>query len=287
MWHSIAKQISDALHRPFHISRREPLIQDDECRRMLLEGSGLTVFVKLLPRHQLEQLALEMRGLERLRQAQCVRLPQPYCCGCAGEQAFLAMEFIPLSTGVSEDWFGLGQQLADQHEKSEQGMFGWDEDNYFNDLSQPNRWQRNWAQFFAEQRIGWQLQLLAEKGIHLSNIAELITIVQRLLSNHHPQPALLHGNLWSNKLGFAQGNAVLLDPACYLGDREVDLAMSELFDALPEAFYNGYYSRWQAPEGQDQRRIIYNLYPLLAHLNRYGEPYRQVVEKQLHQVLAL
>ncbi|WP_409420075.1 fructosamine kinase family protein [Pseudaeromonas sp. ZJS20] len=287
MWHSIANQIADALQRPFVIRRRESLIQDDECRRMLVEDDGLSLFIKLLPRHEAEQLAVEMRGLHCLAQSRTLKIPHPYCCGVAGDHGFLAMEFLPMETGTEQQWFTLGTALADLHESQEQAMYGWDEDNFFLHTPQPNQWQRSWSQFFAEQRIGWQLQLLAEKGVHLMPIDELVDTVRRLLANHQPTPALLHGNLWCGNLGFTAGSGVLFDPACYFGDREVDLAMSELFGSLPDPFYQGYASRWQPPAGHEMRKLAYNLYPLLAHLNRYGEAYRRPVEHHLHQLLAL
>lgn len=85
---------------------------------------------------------------------------------------------------------------------------------------------KKWASFFAEKRIGWQLQLAKEKGIIFGDIDSIIRRVQQKLSDHQPQPSLLHGDLWpSNCAAVADGGTVAFDPACYWGDRECDLAM--------------------------------------------------------------
>ncbi|MGA4816619.1 fructosamine kinase family protein [Pseudomonas aeruginosa] len=74
----------------------------------------------------------------------------------------------------------------------------------------------------CRQRIGWQLELAAEKGLHFGDIDTLVDVVQQRLTNHQPQPSLLHGDLWSGNCALGP-DGPYLDPAWYWGDRECDL----------------------------------------------------------------
>lgn len=119
------------------------------------------------------------------------------------------------------------------HQWSEQPQFGLDFDNDLSTLPQPNAWQRRWSRFFAEQRIGWQLQLAAEKGLVFGDIDTLIDRVEQRLHDHQPQPSLLHGDLWPDNCANSDQGGFLFDPANYWGDRECDLATLPLFSQMP------------------------------------------------------
>ncbi len=287
MWQSIADQISTTLQQPFVIRHRDPLVNEPTLRRVMIQDGERSFFVKVAPRAALEQLESEQKGLASLAARKQVRVPNTLCCGTTAEHGFLVMEYLALHEGDSAAWLRLGADVARLHQATEQAMYGWDEDNFYNGIPQPNQWQRNWATFFAEQRIGWQLQLLAERGIQLVDIDDMVTAVARLLAHHQPTPSLLHGNLWRGNLGFCDGEGVLYDPSCYYGDREVDIAMSELFGSLPAAFYQGYNDVWPLDDAYQIRKEIYNLYPLLNQLFQFGEGYHHQVTLKLQHVLAL
>ena len=121
--------------------------------------------------------------------------------------------------------------------------------------------------------------VITSYSIHYTKLYEL--------AHHQPAPSLLHGNLWRGNLGFCDGEGVLYDPACYYGDREVDIAMSELFGSLPSAFYQGYNEVWPLDDTYQIRKEIYNLYPLLNQLYQFGEGYHHQVTLKLQHVLAL
>jgi len=102
-----------------------------------------------------------------------------------------------------------------------------------------------------------------------------------ILDAHAPQPSLVHGDLWSGNVGFLAGAPVLFDPAVYYGDREVDLAMTELFGGFPREFYSAYEAAWPLPPGYELRKHLYNLYHLLNHLNLFGGGYLGQVNSTL------
>lgn len=157
--------------------------------------------------------------------------------------------------------------LATLH-RSTGPRYGWQKDNWIGLAPQPNAWSDDWAQFFVEYRLAPQAR---RAGIALPD-------VKRLLEDHHPAPSLLHGDLWSGNVGFTPEGPVLFDPAVYYGDREADLAMTELFGGFAPAFYAAYREALPLPEGYELRKHVYNVYHLLNHLNLFGSGYLPQVQ---------
>jgi fructosamine-3-kinase len=152
-------------------------------------------------------------------------------------------------------------------------MYGWQEDNFVGLTLQSNLWQKKWSCFFAEQRIGFMLQLLSEKGYISDNIDDVVEVIKSLLSGHNPTASMLHGDLWQGNTGFHNNQPVLYDPALYFGDRETDLAMTELFNRFPESFYQGYEDVWPLETDYQYRKPIYQLYHVLNHALLFGGHY--------------
>jgi len=151
--------------------------------------------------------------------------------------------------------------------------FGWHRDNWIGGTPQINTWHDDWSTFFHECRIRPQLDLARKNGFRLEEPPRL--------ENHHPQPSLLHGDLWSGNAGFIEEGPVIFDPAGYYGDREADLAMTELFGGFPREFYAAYRKAYPLDAGYEQRKHLYNLYHLLNHLNLFGSGYLAQVQRTL------
>jgi fructosamine-3-kinase len=97
----------------------------------------------------------------------------------------------------------------------------------------------------------------------------------------------LHGDLWSGNYSFdASGQPVVFDPAIYYGDRETDIAMTELFGGFPAAFYAAYREAYPLDPGYSVRKTLYNLYHILNHLNLFGGGYRRQAEQMMSRLLA-
>ena len=93
------------------------------------------------------------------------------------------------------------------------------------------------------------------------------------------KPALLHGDLWGgNLVSDEKGYPCLIDPAVYYGHRESELAYTQLFDHFDRVFYESYHDVFPLSPGFDERADIYNLYPLLVHLNLFGGSYLRQAE---------
>ena len=107
-----------------------------------------------------------------------------------------------------------------------------------------------------------------------------------LFLDYRPQASLLHGDLWHGNAALCGEAPAVFDPAVYHGDRETDLAMTELFGGFPEAFYAAYREAWPLSEGYETRKTLYNLYHVLNHLNLFGSGYRGQAERMIERLLA-
>jgi protein-ribulosamine 3-kinase len=222
----------------------------------------------------------EAEGLRALASTQTIRVPRIAAQAAHEDTAILALEwldFIGARNGAA-----LGQALAALHRSQPPcgpggERFGWTRDNWIGGTPQHNRWADDWCAFFREQRVAPQLMLAAQNGFggKLQRDGErLLAALSSILENRDPEPSLLHGDLWSgNAAMLASGEAVIFDPAAYVGDREADLAMTTLFGGFDADFYEAYCDAWPLAAGYEIRRDAYNLYHVLNHLNLFGSGY--------------
>ena len=181
-----------------------------------------------------------------------------------------------------------GRQLAAMHRNGRE-RFGWHRDNTIGSTPQPNASSADWIKFWREQRLGFQLRLAARNGHggRLQSQGEKLLECFPALIDHDPQPALLHGDLWGGNLGYdSDGHPVIYDPAVYYGDREAELAMTELFGGFPGHFYAAYEEAWPLEPGYRVRKTLYNLYHILNHLNMFGGGYLGQAQRMIDRLLA-
>lgn len=245
-----------------------------ECYRW--DGDAGPVFVKIAPPRNGAMLAAEAAGLEELRHADAVRVPRVLGSGTDDENAWLALEWIQSGTPSRSSDSILGEQLARQH-RATQAAFGWSRNNTIGSTAQLNEWGADWATFFRDRRLRFQLELAAQNGFRdrlQQRGATLLDRVAEFFSTYRPQPSLLHGDLWGgNRMTDERGQPVIFDPAVYYGDREADLAMTRLFGGFGTSFYSAYEAAWPLDPGAAVRTDLYNLYHVLNHLNLFGGGY--------------
>ena len=284
MWQSIAKQITDCMDTPFSIDKRQLLLhtQDSNYYQISDQKLGISYIVRITPKSMATKFDLVTRNLSLM--ADWLVSPKIVLYGSTADQCFVVFETFDVeeSPPLPNEWSALGKRFAKMHRDSQQGMYGWEEDTFIYQQIQPNRWQKNWASFFSEQRIGWQLQLHQEKGKHLFNISDITSVIHRLLHHHHPEPCLLHGQLLPDNILVTSDGLFLPDNACYCGDRELDLAWLTTFSPNYDDFMQGYTEAWPLPQGHQSRQIIYALYPLLVQLHQ--DP---ALEARVHHHIAL
>ncbi|MBI5908776.1 MAG: fructosamine kinase family protein [Betaproteobacteria bacterium] len=246
---------------------------------------GQSWFVKVNGASRADLFAAEADGLHALAQTP-VRVPRVISRGETGEQSFLVLEWLNLSAGAPRDYAKLGEQLARLHALAGP-HHGWRRDNYIGSTPQRNAADASWPRFFGSARLAPQLALAGRNG-HAALCAkgeELFEALPRLFGAHAPRPSLLHGDLWGGNAAFlADGTPVIFDPATYYGDREADLAMTELFGGFPEDFYAAYRAHAPLDSGYRVRKMLYKLYHVLNHANLFGGGYVAQAEKMMDRL---
>lgn len=273
MWHFISKQISECIQQDFIYDNIREVKAGDSHTAFKISDGKRCFFVKINKKIHQANFEAEVEGLAHFKSTQLFKVPKVICTGVVSNHSFLVLEHITMTRGNEQTWFHFGQALAEMHHTHTQQMYGWQTDNFIGLTEQCNIWKNKWSSFFAEQRIGFMLQLLAEKGHILADIDTVVESVKTLLSGHSPTPSMLHGDLWQGNMGFHKSRPVLYDPAFYFGDHETDLAMTELFGRFPESFYQGYNDIWPLAVDYQYRKPIYQLYHVLNHALLFGGHY--------------
>lgn len=285
MWHTIAPHINQAISQAtcqdFQIGDRQSVSGGSINQAYRIAGSHQTYFVKLNQASRIAMFEAEALALQQIADSHTIRVPQPICHGIAESSSYLVLEWLDLSSGNAQSWELMGRNLAAMHRVTSD-RFGWHHDNVIGATPQKNSWTASWAEFFIQHRLGYQFQLAQRRGGHFPQQERLLAIVPEILT-HSPLPSLVHGDLWSgNGAVTMAGEPVILDPAAYYGDREVDLAMTELFGGFPAPFYSGYEEVWAIDPSYPRRKTLYNLYHILNHFNLFGGSY----ESQANRMIA-
>ena len=286
-WQSIADQIATASGGPFSPGRPQTVGGGCINRAVVLDDGQRRLFVKLNAADLVTMFEAEAAGLAEMAATDSIRVPVPVCTGVAGHESFIAMEYIELGGGRG-DAAEAGRQLAAMHRCTRE-RFGWDRDNTIGSTPQPNREHEDWVSFWGDQRLGFQLELAGRNGYRGRLQQRGGQLLDRFgaLIDQDPAPSLLHGDLWGGNLGYARGGEpVIFDPACYYGDRETDLAMTELFGGFGGQFRSAYEDAWPLPAGYQVRKQLYNLYHILNHLNLFGGGYLSQAEGMIDRLLA-
>ncbi len=249
------------------------------------DGTGNNYFIKLGEASRLPMFEAEADGLAAIAASASFRTPAVIACEADGTHAFLVLEWLelrPLST--PEDGARFADALIRLH-RDNGGDFGWPRDNFIGSTPQRNAPHANWARFVIEQRLRPQFELARANGyggdLHRQG-ERLLDRVPALFLDYRPSASLLHGDLWHGNAGvLADGTPATFDPAVHRGDRESDLAMSELFGGFPSSFYAEYRKAWPLHEDYEQRKLLYDLHQLLNHLNQFGRGYLGEVQRTL------
>lgn len=221
----------------------------------------------------------EANGLQALYRADAIAVPMPISSsnGEDGIPPYLLTTFLHSAPKVKNFDELFGQRFAALHRQTAHEKFGFDHDNYLGSTKQVNQWESDWTEFFAKYRLGFQLDLARQNGYtgELQKLGErLMEKLGLYLDEPAEKPCLLHGDLWGgNAMADEKGEPAIIDPACYYGRREADLAMTKLFGGFGSRFYVAYEEAWPLTEGSEERLDIYQLYHLLNHLNLFGGSY--------------
>jgi fructosamine-3-kinase len=272
------------------IEQEQPVFGGDINQAARFSCERRSYFVKWNTHAPADMFPTEAHGLQLLGEARAVRVPRVIAQGdadgdnAAGDcPAFLALEWIETGSkyGSEQALEDFGVALASLHRQTAD-KHGLDRDNYIGRLPQRNTQSPSWSTFYRDQRLGYQMELARQTGRlprHREDVlTRLLDRLPSLLDDKMMPPSLIHGDLWGgNYMIDSRNSAVLIDPAVCYAHREMDLAMSELFGGFSTTFYDAYFAAYPAP-GYPERRALYQLYYLLAHLNLFGESYGSRVD---------
>lgn len=217
----------------------------------------------------------ERSGLLLLKRSNTVRVPEVVGVIQDDKWQVMVMEYIRSSKPAGNYWEMLGEQLAALHQITSP-CFGLDADNYIGSLPQYNEQKAKWIDFFITNRLEFQLLLAEKHGRADTYLRKRFEKLYTRLPEIFPDeaPALLHGDLWSGNLITTEtGQPCLIDPAVYFGHREAELAFTRLFGGFDSRFYQAYQAAFALHPGFPERADVYNLYPLLVHVNLFGGSY--------------
>lgn len=293
-WEKISANISDVTGSHFSLVHATLLSGGCTNQSWHLEGSAQSAhksvtshfFIKLNSADKSSMFAAESLGLAALAATATVRVPHVISHGIADQHAYLILEYFELYRNGSNKL--LAAQIAALH-RVQATQFGWDQDNTLALTPQHNTRSPDWLSFWREQRLGFQLELAARNGFR-GKIQELgkrvMDTLPDLFAGYYPAASLLHGDLWGGNYAFlADGTPVIFDPAPYYGDREADIAMTELFGGFDHDFYTAYQAEFPLDAGYVRRKHLYNLYHILNHCNLVGSSYLTQAEGMMQNLL--
>lgn len=278
---TLSQAISEATGKTFNADSNRRTGGGSINQAMKISDGHTSYFVKLNRPELLSMFEAESAGLKELAQSDFV-IPEVICSGNNSQAAWLVMQNLQLGGGNQQSFSNAGETFARMHQIRTE-RFGWSMDNTIGSTPQINDWTSEWSAFWKTHRFGFQLKLAAENGYSrkLIDKAWRLTEECQQFFTHNPFPSLMHGDLWSGNLSFdAKGQPAIYDPAVYYGDREADLAMTELFGGFNRSFYDAYNRTLPVHAGYPVRKRLYNLYHILNHMNLFGGGYE-------HQALSM
>lgn len=290
---AVARAIGEATGERYTPTSEEPVSGGCIHTAMQLEGrtsSGAPrYFAKVNEADREPMFAAEAEGLRAIAAAGALTVPEVITHGEDGERAWLVLEWLDLVALDAGSAAKLGHALATQHRKPQE-KFGWERDNFIGANPQANGWSDDWLAFWRARRLDPQLRLAARNGLPSRMIdrgERLAADCGAFLAGHRVEKSLLHGDLWGGNAAALEGGApAVFDPAVYVGDREADVAMTELFGGFPAGFLAAYRADWDLADGYTVRRDLYNLYHVLNHANLFAGAYVRQAEHSIEKLLA-
>ena len=245
-------------------------------------ANGEHFFVKTHPSPPRDFFKREAHGLTLLAETNTVSIPQVIAVIDGPDLTCLVLEWVEPGRKVSDSSTELGRGLARLHRATSQ-HFGLPYDNYIGTLQQSNTGTDTWAEFYRDRRLTPLINRAHDRGLlpnTLRRQSEQLLDRLPILAGPVEPPSLVHGDLWGgNRLVDQYGKSWLIDPAVYFGFREVDLAMMLLFGGFDETVLSAYHEVYPLSPDWRDRVALYQLYPMLVHLNLFGETYLSSVEQ--------
>ncbi len=246
--------------------------------------SNIHYFLKYNLVNQFPDIILtEVEGLKAIEATDTIKVPKVIFYNTVANYEVLILPFIKEEQPTNQLWEKFANSLAEMH-KQPAPYYGWERSNYIGSLSQVNNKHDDFLSFFIHERLQKQLKLANQANLlsKSDNTAfeNLFIILDQIIPE--VRPSLVHGDLWSgNFLSGENQIPYLIDPSIQYSFRETDIAFTYLFGGFDKRFYEAYDSDFSLAPGFKERIGIYNLYPLLVHLNLFGSSYLSSIRRTL------
>lgn len=271
---ALEKQLSRLLDKNFIIDTKSRTSGGSICESYKIYSGSKTYFLKTSSATKYDMFVGEHRNLNAITATNTFQVPQPIIHNKIDSYSYLLLEHINLKT--TGPHAKLAECLAKLH-RNTYDQFGWHYNNWIGTTPQRNYFEKNWQTFWRKNRLEYQLNLAVNKGAPHALIQcceSVLSNIDSLFEFYTPTPSLLHGDLWCGNFAFTfSGKPIVFDPACYYGDRETDIAMTELFGGFNQDFYAVYNEHYLLDSGYKIRRDFYNLYHILNHYNLFSGGY--------------
>lgn len=288
---SLARALVDLFGSSVAITQTDRLRGGDINKAYALTlSTGDKIFMKANAKNNADFFTAEADGLTAIAETHTIATPKIICTGTDdGEDvgySFLLLSYIESGEKNKNFWETFAKDLASLHKadtsnllSEKNSFFGFFQDNFIGARAQKNSPTASWIDFFRDNRLAPQFHDADSyfTPADRKKITKLLDNLDRFLIKPE-KPSLLHGDLWAGNVMCSTDNKpILIDPACYIGHREADLAMTQLFGGFPQEFYDAYNQAYPLQPGYEERRDLYNLYQLLNHLNLFGPTYLEPV----------
>jgi fructosamine-3-kinase len=289
---ALGESIAEATGEAFEVTSLTPVGGGCIHAAWRVEGKGglgrVRFFAKVNEADRAPMFAAEAEGIRALAESESLEIPRVVAQGSDDERSWIVMEWLDLAPLDAASGAALGRALAGMHRKPRE-RFGWPRDNFIGASPQINGWSDDWHAFWRDRRLHAQLRLAARNRLPSRMIdrgERLAADCAAFFATYRPIPSLLHGDLWSGNAAAANGRPCVFDPAIYVGDREADIAMTELFGGFPRDVGVAYRTEFPLDDGYTVRREFYNLYHVLNHANLFGGAYVGQAAQSIEQLLA-
>ncbi|MEM9400330.1 MAG: fructosamine kinase family protein [Verrucomicrobiota bacterium] len=286
-WEEIESEISHNICERFTINNKQSIAGGCINEAYIISSeSGKSFFTKLNKTSLLSMFEAEFDALKIIDETKTIRVPKPVAVGNSENKSFIVLEYIRMGSNTSPECQKLmGQRLALMHKQTGK-QFGWFCNNTIGSTPQINTPCSDWIEFYTRDRLAFQFSLAREKGLRIDGEEKLYDKISDFFEDYDPEPSLLHGDLWSgNASSDEKGEPVIYDPATYYGDRETDLAFTEMFGGFTQDFYQAYTSEYPIDPGFNIRKELYNLYHVLNHYNLFGGGYGTQASNMVNHLL--
>ena len=268
---------------------------------LLVTGDGTKAVLKVSPHRVNRDFLRESHQLDLLRG---IGLPTPkvyqtHTGSLDNPHSYLLMEFIEgmdlahaRKQCSAEEFDDLQRHLAEVM----LNIHAQTHDEYHRITQDAGQRFRSWSEFYRYVYDPIWAELEKNPALPKKVARQIGKVHEKLehLIGHEDVPRLVHWDIWATNL-LAMPDATgrwrisaILDPNCKYAHAEAEIAYMELFKTVTPAFMKAYNQGQKLGDAYYRvRKPIYQLYPLLNHVNLFGPDYVKPLLGALERVMPL